>query len=550
MTAIDVQSRSRRARSLPQTGQRPAAENAGAVLSRAVPPMVSERIELRIGAARPSRFHVELARRVAAVAPSCTITKVDETVALPASVELLLDLERLVYRLRPGLSAKDDSAERDVQAPGSIKPGIVIDLTAGTTWTSEVFRLRVLYDGEPGDVGVLGALIQGRVPLIQIVDGSTGAVLTEGRPATDNAGTISEAFDFVLARTITLILAALNGSRHQAESFPRKAVPPDVKRFVTVEARSLATAAVRRLYHLCCFAPHWRVMWRRIERNDVWDTGSLLGPKWNVVPDPGFRFFADPFPYVHEGRTHIFVEDLDHRTNKGIISVLRLDDTGAAGEARPVLEEPWHLSYPFLIEAEGQIWMIPESSAGRRIALYRADPYPDRWVRECVLIDDIEASDATVVEHDGRYWMFAATRDGQGSWSDTLSIFMASSIRGPWRPHPGNPVLVSQSGARPAGGIQKRSGALLRPVQDCALGYGTGIGLARIDCLNEESFAQHVTSVLRPLPEWPGKRLHTLNRAGAIECIDGAAHSPRHRGLARMLEGWSGRAEVSRASIE
>ena len=45
------------------------------------------------------------------------------------------------------------------------------------------------------------------------------------------------------------------------------------------------------------------------------------------APDPGFRFYADPFAYVHAGRHYVFVEDLDHRTNKGVISVV----TGSAG---------------------------------------------------------------------------------------------------------------------------------------------------------------------------------------------------------------------------
>jgi hypothetical protein len=34
-----------------------------------------------------------------------------------------------------------------------------------------------------------------------------------------------------------------------------------------------------------------------------------------------------------------------------------------------------------------------------------------------------------------------------------------------------------------------------------------------------------------------------LNRSGRLECIDGAAHSPRHRALARRLQNWSGRRE-------
>jgi hypothetical protein len=36
-----------------------------------------------------------------------------------------------------------------------------------------------------------------------------------------------------------------------------------------------------------------------------------------------------------------------------------------------------------------------------------------------------------------------------------------------------------------------------------------------------------VDAVLRPGPLWPGRRLHTLNRAGRLECIDGSASARR-----------------------
>ena len=75
--------------------------------------------------------------------------------------------------------------------------------------------------------------------------------------------------------------------------------------------------------------------------------------------------------------------------------------------------------------------MIPESSANRRVSLYRADPFPQRWVKEADLLTGIEASDATIVRHGGRYWMFAAVRDGGGAYSDVLCLFSAPRLVGP-----------------------------------------------------------------------------------------------------------------------
>ena len=91
--------------------------------------------------------------------------------------------------------------------------------------------------------------------------------------------------------------------------------------------------------------------------------------------------------------------------------------------------------------------MIPESSANATVSLYRAERFPDRWVKETDLLTEITASDVTIVEHAGRLWMFATTHDGTGSFSDTLSIFHAAHLRGPWKPHEANPILLDQSRA-------------------------------------------------------------------------------------------------------
>lgn len=41
-------------------------------------------------------------------------------------------------------------------------------------------RLQILYDGAPGDEALFGALLEGRVPQIEIVDIESGAALVAG----------------------------------------------------------------------------------------------------------------------------------------------------------------------------------------------------------------------------------------------------------------------------------------------------------------------------------------------------------------------------------
>jgi hypothetical protein len=64
-------------------------------------------------------------------------------------------------------------------------------------------------------------------------------------------------------------------------------------------------------------------------------------------------------------------------------------------------------------------------------------------------------------------------------------------------------------------------------VQDCSHGYGSALGLAEITELSPTSFKQAVRHTLRPGGRWPGRKLHTLNRCGRLEVIDGTRVQPK-----------------------
>ena len=148
-------------------------------------------------------------------------------------------------------------------------------------------------------------------------------------------------------------------------------------------------------------------------------------------------------------------------------------------------------------------------------------------MKEATLLSGIEASDATLFEHDGRWWMFATVRDG-GAFSDALHIWSAPELRGPWQPH------RAQSGAGGHCERTSRPGAscgamarLIRPFQDCREGYGAALGLAESPGSTTRASSSGSRPCCGPGPLWPGRRLHTLNRAGRLECIDGSATARR-----------------------
>ena len=147
------------------------------------------------------------------------------------------------------------------------------------------------------------------------------------------------------------------------------------------------------------------------------ETGAITGAPWRLMLDREMGFAADPFPIEWRGRIGVFYERMNYRADRGEIWFQPFDERGPAGEPVPAIREPWHLSYPFLIEEDGELYLIPEASVSRAVILYRCVAFPDRWEPVARILDDVEAADATVFKHDGRYWMTSVVRNGVGGYS-------------------------------------------------------------------------------------------------------------------------------------
>lgn len=222
-------------------------------------------------------------------------------------------------------------------------------------------------------------------------------------------------------------------------------------------------------------------------------TGPVPAALTPIFP-PADRFWADPFAWSQGGRRFIFFEEYPFETRIGRISVLELGaDLTPLGPARPIIDEPRHLSYPFVFRYEDQIYLIPESAGSRRIDLYRCTSFPFEWTWERTLMEGVNAADATLFEHDNRWWLFCAARQGKIRINESLFGFHAQSpLSEHWTPHPGNPLVLDYSGGRPGGRIFRApSGQLIRPAQDSVPRYGYGLRLKAIDTLTPESYAEH-----------------------------------------------------------
>lgn len=269
----------------------------------------------------------------------------------------------------------------------------------------------------------------------------------------------------------------------------------------------------------------YRRQWFVALRRDRQDPFDLRGFE-PLFPPPGYGF-ADPFPVVRQGRTHLFIESIAPKTGLGSIAVLTEDETGRFGPPRTVLAGPGHLSYPFVFEWRGDMYMVPESSSQGEVAIHRARDFPLVWERVGTLLSGVRAVDATLFEHGGRWWLMANIRPEGGSSWDELHLFHGPSPLGPLTAHPKNPVVSDVRRARPGGPVFVRDGRLLRPSQDCSGHYGRALVINEILTLTPEDYREAVVARHGAEVLGLGECLHTYAFAPGIEAVDGQRRAPR-----------------------
>jgi hypothetical protein len=250
-----------------------------------------------------------------------------------------------------------------------------------------------------------------------------------------------------------------------------------------------------------------------------------VAPNWDalrpIVP-PRDVYWADPMAVERDGRLQVLVEEYVYKTRCGRIACLTFDEQGRVTANQTALERPYHLSYPFTFEHRGETYMIPETASRRAIELYRCARWPDRWEFVRALMKDIYAVDSTLLNFDGRWWLFTNLKSDldASSW-DELHLFHADDpLSANWTPHPLNPVISDVRRARPAGPFFTFEGTLYRPSQDCSARYGYAVNLNRVDLLTESAYAETLIGTVIPRP--PARVTHTLSRAAGWTFMDGA----------------------------
>lgn len=279
-----------------------------------------------------------------------------------------------------------------------------------------------------------------------------------------------------------------------------------------------------------------------VKRQEGWSIGIYVGespvkffPPDNIknpvltardVTDVPASYVADPFMVRENDKWYMFFEVMMSGNRQGKIGLATSPDGFTWTYHRIILDEPFHLSYPYVFKWEDNYYMIQESTQSCSIRLYKAVRFPTEWSLVKILLRDVNYADPSIVYYADRWWMFASSLK-----NDVLRLYGARDLMGPWIEHPASPVINGDSRrARPGGRVIPFNGGLSRYAQDDFSAYGYQVRAFAITELTSSSYKEGEVKE-NPIIKasgagWNSKGMHTIDphKLGGnkwIACVDG-----------------------------
>jgi hypothetical protein len=197
----------------------------------------------------------------------------------------------------------------------------------------------------------------------------------------------------------------------------------------------------------------------------------LTGADVTDMKDLNVDTVAHPFMVVANSRYYVFFTAKDLKADKGGIGLAESGNGLEWKFRRTVLREPFVTCHPCVFKWHDEYYMVPEAHTETSVRLYRATAFPDQWKYEGDLIKGDHFICPTLAQYNGVWWLFT-TAPG----NDTLRLFQAVDLKGPWTEHPQSPIVRKDiHTARTAGRPLVIDGALYRLGMDCYPTYGSQV---------------------------------------------------------------------------
>ena len=242
-------------------------------------------------------------------------------------------------------------------------------------------------------------------------------------------------------------------------------------------------------WSLQAFAGEWSIgIYEGLSPLLLMPSAHTLNPVLSAqdVTDRDAGFVADPFLMHEDSGWYLFFEVLNKVNHQGDIGYATSDNGLDWNYQKIVLDESFHLSYPYVFKWAGNYYMVPESNEAGAIRLYRATDFPTTWEFVTTLVSGAYV-DSCPFYYNGGWWMLTTPL----GLDDTLRLFYADALTGPWVEHPKSPIVVGDAHiARSGGRVTQFDNRLVRFAQDDAVTYGSHVRAFEITTLTRTDYAE------------------------------------------------------------
>lgn len=249
--------------------------------------------------------------------------------------------------------------------------------------------------------------------------------------------------------------------------------------------------------------------------------------KASDVTDVKAKFVADPFIIKKDSIYFMFFEVFNVLSGQGDIGVAASDNLKKWKYRKIVLDEPFHVSYPFVFKWQNDIYMIPESAEAKEVRLYKAEEFPYKWKFVKTLLKG-DFGDHSLLRYNDVWWLFVGADPTHHS---SLRLFLADSLFGQFKEHQSSPIIKHDaSRARPGGRMIVYNDKIYRFAQDCHPTYGSALNAFEVTQLTKEIYNEkpiNVNPVLKANGKgWARHGMHQLDpilidNKKWFACVDG-----------------------------
>lgn len=237
------------------------------------------------------------------------------------------------------------------------------------------------------------------------------------------------------------------------------------------------------------------------------------------------EYIADPFIYKYQDEYFLFYELFTYIKGDADIAVCRLIEQDGQWQMqgeKVILAEPFHQSYPYLFEYEGEIYCTPEQSEGNRVKLYKALDFPYQWQDCGSLIEDFPVVDPSIFKYQDKWWLLASK--GSGEQDNSLYLWTSDNPLSGWKRTQDQAIKTGLGQCRPAGTPFEVEGKLYRPIQAFKQRYGDGLLIGEIKHLSAQGFDEEIVFEISPDAAYP-HGLHHLSLSGTKAVVDGKRYA-------------------------